>query len=294
MESYTPLFLLGLMRSGTTYFRNVLSDNCFIQVMGSEMNSFWTEVGKAPSGLVKLNPYLTIDDTSAEVISDVRAHYDGRYKTRNSPNRVLFRTYRKIKNGNETIFKNGNPHYLLNKSTHLTNKIGYLNTVFPEAKYIVLVRDIYSQSCSLYFHLEKLRKQGYCISFSKDYREGISFTEGHQTEAIDFENVSKFWIDQNVLMLRELETHCPNRFKVIGYKDVVENIESVLKDLSAFLELNLNPLVDQKIINNYSSDPLYDWKKKLTKAQIEAVQRIEVAYKMQIKIIDKHLESRVK
>ena len=286
---YRPLFLLGLMRSGTTYFRNVLSDNQCIQAMGSEMNSFWTEVGKAPSGIVEQNPYMIREDAVDSIVETVNRHYNSRYHRRNYPNRLLFRTYRKIKNGNETIVKCGQPYYLLNKSTHLINKIGYLNRVFPKARYVVLIRDINSQSCSLYSHLEKLRKNGYMINFEDDPKMGISFKKGEQSEPVNFEQVVRFWVNQNSLMLHELETFCQGQYILIDYKDIVTKIDEVLKRLGDFLDIKMNPHVEQKVINNYSKNPLTDWREKLSEEQISQIRRVETEMAQKISSINKHL-----
>lgn len=288
-ESFTPLFLLGLMRSGTTYFRNVLANNSSIQVMGSEMNSFWTEVGLAPCGLVSSNHPMMKEDATEQIRSNVKNHYLNRYERRNHPSRMLHRAYRKRKNGNETVLKFGQPYYLLNKSTHLNNKIGYINKIFPNAKYVVLIRDVYSQSASLLAHLEKLRKEGYKIQFSSDEKYGISFTKEDQAEAVKIENVASFWINQNLTLLNDLEAHAPNSYLVLDYAEVVSNLESVLFRLSNFLGFELTRSNDQKIINNYSTNPLDDWKGKLSSDQKESIARVLSLRHDQVMAIDRYI-----
>ncbi|NOY54034.1 MAG: hypothetical protein GXP58_10540 [Deltaproteobacteria bacterium] len=75
MRSPANLFLLGVMRSGTIFFRNLFSANRRIQVVGSEMNRFWTEVGCVPCGTVACCPSGSASD-AVEVCDRVRRAFD--------------------------------------------------------------------------------------------------------------------------------------------------------------------------------------------------------------------------
>ena len=148
------LFLLGTMRSGTTYFRNVLSANNNFQVLGSELNDFWTKIGNAPCGVVTECPPRATQDATNEIKMAVRNAFFQQFNRRNHPVQLIRRGYRRIRYGNETLFKNGEPYFLLNKSTHLPNKLEYINEIFPDARFIYILRDIYSQSHSLARHFD--------------------------------------------------------------------------------------------------------------------------------------------
>lgn len=266
------LFLLGLMRSGTTYFRNVLSSNGSIQALGSELNKFWTGTGRAPSGFVESCPYMDEKDLNESTREAVRSYFYSRYKKRNYPDRVGHRIYRHFKYGNESVFKSSKPYYLLNKSTHLHNKIGYISSIFPEACYIFILRDLPSFSNSLLRHLNNTeRKTGRIAYLPENSRDCWGFAEKGCLEQkhYTFEDIITYWLNHNYLALKSLNALPSDRVHYVLYEDLVLDLEGVLDGLDDFLGFKLNRQIDRKIFNNTTTDPLHSWKKNLDPEQVK-------------------------
>jgi len=199
------IFLIGVMRSGTTFFRNVLSANRNILSIGPELNTFWTITGQAPGGLVPSNPPKTAEDVTEKIRRQVKDYFDTSFILKHSPKQIAYRIYRKIRFGNESILKTGQPFYLLDKETQLINKLPYLNEIFPDAKYIILIRNIFSFSNSMKKHLEMIAEKKYFIVKSPETeKHGWRFIPHQQCTGIvsnekneyTFSDIPKYWINQ--------------------------------------------------------------------------------------------------
>jgi hypothetical protein len=269
-----PLFLLGIMRSGTTYFRNVLASNRSILSLGSELSGFWTGAGRAPAGLVGRCPYLDGSTLEEKVRREVRRYFERRGWERNSPWMISYRLYRKYRFGNETVLKTFRHPYLLNKSTHLHNKIGYIDRIFPEARFIFILRDLPSNANSLLMHLNNIEKrQGFTASLPEN---SFDCWEFHPTgrfggRRFTFEDILRYWLNHNSLALRDLSRLDRGRVALVRYEDIAGGLEGVLSRLEEFLGIKLNRNVDSRIINNTAVDPLHSWEADLGPEQLESL-----------------------
>jgi hypothetical protein len=292
---YRVLFLLGAMRSGTTYFRNILSTNSNIQVLGSELNQFWTKTGKAPCGLVKNCPPMMDTDVTTEIETDVRHYFDQQYRMRNSPYKCLYRTYRRLRYGNESLIKSGNPYYLLNKSTHLLNKVPFIDRLFPEALYICIIRNPYAQAYSLYRHLMLLQETGWSMSYPTQPTGSCwSFrpcTTNTKPTPIMFHDIARYWVEQNTMLINALDNRAASRVIYIAYEDLVTKPNSTLDYLKDFLEMDrLNINFSRRPVNHFSHNPLNDWEKELTKEQIDGIETTLIKYSSEVEQIRNHLK----
>lgn len=272
------------MRSGTTFFRNVISSNRNILSLGPELNNLWTNTGQAPCGLVPSNPPKTADDATDYIRMQVRTYFESHFNSKNTPKQIAYRAYRKIRFGNESIIKNGRPFYLLDKETQLLNKMPYLNEIFPDAKFIVLIRNIYSYTNSLKKHLERISRGKKFIVLSPESNEhGWRFIPIQQRSTIlpeekneyTFAEIPKYWINQNLLLLDFLREQDKSRILYIHYQDIIEELPNVLFRVGEFLCLpNINRRIRTNLVNNQTNDPLNQWKQDLTNEQIAQIEHI--------------------
>jgi hypothetical protein len=286
------LFLVGAMRSGTTYFRNILSANQNIQAIGSELNKFWTNTGKAPCGLIEECPHRAASDANDAIRNNVTQFFDQTFRQKNMPRNVLYRAYRKMKYGNETLIKNGHPYYLLNKSTHLLNKIEYINALFPKALFIYICREPYAQAYSLYRHISHLQNQGWKAEYpDKSTNSCWSFTrkDGHDNRMPAFSSIPRYWVEQNALALRDLDICASGRVLHVRYEELISNPNTTLDRLQSYLGMShINTRFSRQMINSFSSNPLSDWSKHLEKEQISCVEKILETYSNEVEFIDSH------
>ena len=229
-------------------------------------------------------PSKTVDDLNDQVARNVQNAFKQKYVTRNALYRIAYRFYRKSRFGNETIVKKEFPCYLLDKTTHLMNKISYLNGIFPDAKFIFILRDVYSQTNSMAKHLQILAKKnrwhiqypnikGECWRF-------IPVTEGRNTngkpvESYHFSDIPLYWIEHNASALKFLDTLSKNRKIYISYEQLVNDLNTVIDRLESFLEIKrMNRKIVTRQINYHTNDPLNQWKTELSEEQLTIINKV--------------------
>jgi len=288
MTKPTELFLLGAMRSGTTYLRNVVGSNPSVMTLGSEMNNFWTETANAPCGKVAHCLPRKAKDATPELIERVRQEFTGFYKNKNIPSNIVYRCYRKIRYKNESLIKQGTPFYLLNKSTHLLNKVDFINAIFPHAKYIFIIRDIYSQSNSLNNHLKQYTTQNTIPNYPRKNGECWSFSENNTTT--DFSDIPYYWIEQNSIALISLDKLNKEQVLYIDYNMICNELGQSLKKISEFLGITYNiDQISNQAINNTTISPLTSWESQLSSKQKDTIDKTIKNFEDDYKYIMSHL-----
>lgn len=271
------------MRSGTTYFRNVLSANPNILAFPGELNEFWTTYGKAPCGTVSECPARTASDLTEETRICIQNFFYEKHRKRNNISQLVYRTYRKTRYYNESILKFGEPFYILNKSTHLMNKISYIESIFPDSRFIFILRDIFSQVNSLKHHHLRIQKSkkliikypekpGECWSYLP-LKKNTAYSSNKMSLA--FEDIPRYWIEQNSIALRTLNLFSKNRVFYINFDKLFLKPEAVVSGLNDFLKIKkLKKNFSRKLINNLTSDPINQWKNSLAAEEIETIKKI--------------------
>ena len=160
----------------------------------------------------------------------------------------------------------------------------YLNEIFPDAKFIVLIRNIYSYTNSLKKHLERISRGKKFIVLSPESDEhGWRFVPIQQRSTIlpeekneyTFAEIPKYWINQNLLLLDFLREQDKSRILYIHYQDIIEELPNVLFRVGEFLCLpNINRRIRTNLVNNQTNDPLNQWKQDLTNEQIAQIEHI--------------------
>ena len=273
------VFLVGTMRSGTTFLRNLIGSHPSVLSLGSELNRFWTEQGGAPCGVVPQCSARRAEDLIPEVRNRVYASFALRERWKNAPGAIAYRLYRQCRHGNESLWKRGAPFYLLNKNTHFGNKIPYLNALFPGAMFVFLLREIYASCASLRTHLEGVARGGWRVQYP--HKEGACWSfeprrsgDGDAGKGLSMMDVATYWLEQNALAMRALSDVDESRKLFVSYESLATEPGAELGRVEAFLSLpTMNRRLNIKRINWQSSAPLTDWKQLLNEdeqAQIAA------------------------
>ncbi len=123
MSLVEPLFIVGCIRSGTTILHDVMTQFCpqaiDIDDVDFECRTFWQTRGVAigsPKTGTRCPPADASSVTPAQA-AEIRAYFARRA---------------------------GRERHIVNKNPHLSNKLGLLWALFPQARVVHIVREIYS------------------------------------------------------------------------------------------------------------------------------------------------------
>jgi len=300
-----PVFLLGLMRSGTTLLMNTLSEHPQLLKVGFELNKVWTEIGGAPCSL---NCELrTAGDLKQEYANNMTAYFQSYIEDSKSFKRHLARWSAKRYYGSGGIFYDWEQVHPMNKSPHLSNKVSYVNAMFPKSKFVTLVRSLEGQVASMKMHFMSYQKDG-DWTFYLPKEQGSCWTnyQGEVPKEIpkdrlfpgNFELLAEAWLRLNKLMLTQLQEVSKAQRLVLTYEQLVENQSDSLSRIFDFLELDSKHQgkVQQicqkkrKVQNTTTSgNPLEKWKKYLTQEEQNILESFRERNKEQIAEIEQLL-----
>ena len=128
----TPIFLVGSMRSGTTLLADLLGDSPDIAHCPFELKDIWSKFGNTKMASPKTGdtecPACFANHASPLIRANLIDAFLARISKLNNKNK-------------DAVF--------LNKNPHLCNKLEFVDTLFPDARYIWIQRDLYSVVASL-------------------------------------------------------------------------------------------------------------------------------------------------
>jgi len=283
-----PVFLVGSMRSGTTLLMNTLSEHPQLLKVGFELNPIWTKIGGAPINDDCLE--CTEKDLRMEYANNMTAYFKDYLVRSKSFLRHLARISQRNKFGSGGVFYDWDNVYLLNKNPHLSNKVRYLNAMYPKAKFIVIVRSPHGQCSSLkMMFLKNHKKDGRYLRLPNDSGSSWSKVNATNLNSMDkneiypdkFELFPKAWLKINNLMFDHLK-HVPEEQKVVlAYEDLMGKRADSLNRIFEMLDLRpehatkVKKIIDkERKIHNTSTkgDPLQKWKKHLDESEQKILQ----------------------
>lgn len=300
-----PVFLLGIMRSGTTLLMNTLSEHPQLLKVGFELNKVWSEIGGAPCSVEC--ELRTASDLKQEYANNMTAYFQTYIEESKSLKRHLARWSAKRHYGSGGIFYDWEQVHPMNKSPHLSNKVDYVHAMFPNSKFVTILRSLEGQVASMKMHFLKHHQQGnWTFYLPKD--EGSCWTnfQGEIPNDIprnrlfpgNVELLAEAWLRLNKLMLTQLQQVPKAQRLVLTYEKLVENQSVSLSRIFDFLELDpkhqnkVNQICQKqrKVQNTTTSgNPLEKWKKYLNKEEQESLNDFCLRNKEQIAEVDKLL-----
>jgi hypothetical protein len=303
-EFNDPVFLIGLMRSGTTLLMHSLSEHPQLLKVGFELNTMWREVGGL-KGEKNTCPRLTEEDFKQRYLKNVVHYFSDYIADSKSILRHLSRFDQRRVHGSGGIFYDWNHVIPLNKSPHLSNKVRYLSRLFPRAKFIVLVRPIESQTASMKKHFQNADVQKGKKFFLPD-EDGSCWSRldesidsaGIKTANEDFSSIVKSWVSLNYVMLKDLE-EVENLSLIVDYNDLVKDQAATLTKIFKFLDLRkehkskeVKIVAKKRKIHNTTTkgDPLTKWKKNLSDTEKQLLKKVVSANKEKVEYIQQRLK----
>ncbi|MEZ4771901.1 MAG: sulfotransferase [Bacteroidia bacterium] len=283
-----PLFIAGCMRSGTSLLVDKISQHPQLLKIGMELNDIWSAIGEAPC----VGYCMHRDESHASFSAATNmAHYFDRFiADAKSGRRYLMRVSNLFRFGSGAFSYDWDHLIPVNKSPHLTNKLRYIHTLFPQSKIVLIIRSIegHCASTKVFFDREyELLKR---INYIPQDPKGCytRFSEDITPEGVipdrcypgDFSVIPEMWIRLNALGLRDLLSLPEDSVRIISYEDLVNRQSEVLGKLFDFLDLNPAhhnhsekiKTSGLKVINTSTSgDPLKKWKKHLSDQELATI-----------------------
>ena len=287
-----PVFVIGCMRSGTTFLADKLSEHPQILKVGNELRQLWTEFGGAPCGELE-NTRRTAADFNPDALANMSSYF-ARYVTNaRSFRRHLMRLRYRVRHGRGRVFYDWQNVIPLNKSTRLVNKIGYVNALFPKSKIIVIVREIGAHSASMKAFIDRMHRDAKPVfamprsstsAWAQISAEDSDTDRYAATYPPSFHAIPEMWLRLNMLALTDLEALPSADYRVVRYEDLVTSPAACFEMLFDFLELNDNHRREARAIassptsvTDATSDGnlLSGWETSLTRAERSAIEEVQ-------------------
>lgn len=295
-----PVFIAGCMRSGTSMLVDKLTQHPQLLKIGVELNDIWTAIGDAPCRA----PCAYRNETHARPQAgyNMATYFAEFIRKSRSWRRHLMRAKNYFREDKGSIFLDWDNVVPVNKSPHLTNKLRYVHSLFPEGKILFIIRGIEGHSASMKIHFDRNYEETGLISYLPKNPKGCYSRvpqRARQPEGVfpercypgDFSIIPEMWIRLNQLALEDMSELPNGSYKVIVYEELVQNWDVVLRDIFDFLDLepkhesSTKKIIQSqmKIINTTTKgSPLEKWRRTLTKEEInemyEVIERHQASY----------------
>lgn len=239
------LFITGCMRSGTTFLVDKIASHPQLFKIGTELNEVWTKIGGA--SIKDRCEYKEASDASSYYTYKMTNYIRRFIEEGKTVKRHLMRLNEFVGKGKGRVFYDWENIIPVNKSPHLMNKIGYVRSVFPKSKFIIIVRDVFAHSASMKAHFDKHHAESKRYSvFVENSKECWAHYRGNEVPNSlkqfpvyppDFSLIPKMWIRLNKLAINELKEVDEARFRIVSYEDLMLNQEEVFREIFKFINL---------------------------------------------------------
>lgn len=253
----SPIFVVGNPRSGTTMFRLILAVHSKINIPPESdliaklypkygpISSFKPEqlhemmndiMGKAAIINLEEQWQVSLSDFAEQIEQHAGKSYAQVCAS-------LYRHYAQAKGA-------GEKEYWGDKNNAYGNYIDVLTTLYPEAKFVHIVRDGRAVLSS-YQQLDIDKTQKYAPILPKD---AVSIARG--------------WVDMVGRIDRHLRKYAPGRYIVVRYEDILEDFDCSINSVCQFLEVGYESSMAQFHQANikYKMEPkAYSWKENTRK-----------------------------
>ncbi|MBL1144634.1 MAG: sulfotransferase [Bacteroidetes bacterium] len=296
-----PIFLLGIMRSGTTLLMNILSEHPQLLKVGFELNKVWTEIGGAPCS--ETCEARTDEDFNSVYTNNMTSYFTKYIEESKSIKRHLARYSAKRHHGSGGVFYDWDNIRLMNKSPHLSNKVKYIHAMYPNAKFVVIMRSLEGQVSSMKMHFLKLNKSSNWSFYLPNNKTSCwtnikgKVSADYDPERLfpsNFNLLSEAWLRLNTKILKDLEGIPQDQKYLLSYEELMANQERKLKDVFEFLKLEKqhNAKVEKIIKKNRrihntttKGNPIDKWKKYLDEFEIDSLVNFKNEHESDIEFV---------
>jgi hypothetical protein len=276
------------MRSGTSFLLRLLSEHPQLLQLGAEMNDEWTILADLPTG-ARYNVFADENHANALYEQRMRQWMACYLKQARRPEALLKRMEKRWKTGSGGLFKDWKHIKLMNKNTHMLNRLRFLHRLFPNARFIFIARSIQGQSYSLKLHLKGLLEERNEFSYLPENDKDAWFiqplaelkeVQPDYQRLFEFAQIPRAWIRLNALGLRDLNELCKDRMLILDYEYFIEHLAEELERIADFLELDHRHKAklakmgarERKVFNSRTNNPTQAWRTGLSPRELEIIE----------------------
>ncbi len=235
---HSPIFIIGNPRSGTSLLRRIINAHSsvvippecgFAQWLFKEYSDWTLSSNKEEkvnqfifdlSRCRKIETWeLDFQRLSIEIIKKEPANYSKLID-------LVYRSYGQSQNQSQSIERWGD------KNNYYINHIPLMIQLFPNAQFVLIIRDGRDVSCS-YKELAKKKLRGV-------YKPVLP---------TDISEIAREWLSNNENSLNVLSGLEEKQFYTVRYEDLVTEADSAVKSICKFLNLDF----ERMMLNHYSS-----------------------------------------
>lgn len=260
-----PIFLVGAMRSGTTLFAKLLDEFEDIIHPSFELKGIWSQVGEVPSASPK-----TRDTTCPQLnAQDVKAGQAEKLKN------AFLKEAEKSNEGRSS------GAYFLNKNPHLCNKLPFVDTLFPDARFIWIFRHLPYVVASLKSLFEDVNRRQQTWHYWPEPKQDVTercweaFHLEPPPDTVDkmrcfpggdVRYFAEYWLESNRAVANYFKKLPSNKYLSVQFENLIKETDIQLARCLGFLGLPLtvNPEINKKT----DVDRNKIWISRLTSAEL--------------------------
>lgn len=286
-EVQPPLFITGVMRSGTTFLVSKVVSHPQLLKVGDELDKVWNHIGGAQIG--EQCVHKTAADASGEYTYQMSNYFFDFIQESKGLKRHLMRAANKYNKEFGRIFHDWEHIIPVNKSPHLINKMDYVLGLFPTSKFVYIIRDIRGHSASMKVHFNFYRTKKGKVAFvpESDLDCWSLVDETPETELgptsypPTFELIPEMWIRLNHIGLKTAQQLGREKVMVVQYEDLITHQEELLTQIFDFIGVHeqhreetakIARATMANINTTTQGNSLEKWKKTLTEEEKQALE----------------------
>ena len=279
-EFRAPVFLTGCMRSGTTFFANLLGEHPQLLHLEGELNYIWSTLGGIDCGRNRV--WAGSEHIKPADAANMAAYFERCQLEFGRAVYLIWRLIHYYKKRSGGIVKSRSESRLINKSVHLVNRTDYVLNMFPEARLILLIRPIEAQVNSIKLHFESKEPEGVYMQKPERPQDSWITVKSAGQKNWEVRDLAQAWIDLNYQAILDLSKNGAEKYLILDYRKLVNSPVKTVNAVYRFLnlpevELTMNDASrDRKVFNSQSKgDPVEGWKTSMTPEEIREIEQVK-------------------
>ncbi len=270
---HKPIFIIGCGRSGTTIFNDILCSHKDLAWFSNYSNRYYPIFPFIASSCAfnSLPGFRQLLRHRRPRPSEGYNLWNWCHPVPNSPSDpplteidITQRAYSKCRRIVADHLRFSGKKRFVNKNTRNTRRIRYLNKIFPDARFVHVIRDgraVVASLLNVYFWKDlQLWYEGY----QKRDKPRVNRKN-------DIERAARLWVEE-VNIARDARDHLlAAQYREIRYEDFVNDPVSTMQKTCVFLELEWTPEIQQHITEVNIRNLNHRYRDRLTKSQIRVL-----------------------